>query len=69
MDIKLQYLAKMNKDGVADNVHLVIDMDRHIYDYGISPWVGGSDYIDCKRRSDIDDLVQRLRANGYLRKG
>ena len=65
MNIRLQYLAKMNKNGVADNVHLDIDTDKRVYNYFVNPWVGGTDYIDCVRKSDITDLVVRLEHNGF----
>lgn len=66
--LSLHYIDKHWKHrGYANNVHLIVDFDHHVYrylvNYGMPSF--GANRIEVKRKSDIDDYVKYLKAYDF----
>ena len=51
----------------ADNYNLIVDMENKTYKIFINPYMGyyGPDDIEVKRKSDIVDYIEYLKANNF----
>lgn len=68
MKIHLFWIDKnWNKNGVANNYNLIIDMENKTYKTFVNPFYGyyKTEDIEVKRKSDIIDYVTYLKENGF----
>lgn len=68
MEIKLQRLGRFDpKLGAAENDHLVLDPERKEYLYFKDSYVG-DDFANVARKSDLLDLLEKVRKEGWIDK-
>jgi hypothetical protein len=66
MNIKLEWIAPLRAGmSEAQNVLMTIDTDAKTFEYTITPAVGSFEYIEVKRKSDLEELRVQLIKNGY----
>ena len=66
MKIKLEWIAPLRAGmSEAQNVLMTIDTDAKTFEYTTTPAVGGFEYVEVKRRSDLTELRAQLYKNGF----